>query len=341
MKNILVVHTGGTFGMELGKTGNVQSKEEEYLSEIGKRVPELSQLAKVDVKVLFNFDSSDVKETEWTLLAQTIVNAWETYDGFVIVHGTDTMAYSACALSYFLPGLTKSVVLTGSQRPLSALRSDARSNIIDAVELATYGFPEVLICFDGLVHRGTRATKYSNEMLHAFRSPNMGPMAHFGVHFRIKNKKARQPIPPLARSRPYCDTRIETQVISLDTLPSQVLPQELLQSLVSSARGLVLRGFGSGNLPLRTSCWTQLCQMARDANVPVVIGSQCPSGVVSLAAYENGRQFKELGALSAFDMTLEATTLKLMVMLGRKVEKSHWQEFLATPLAGEVTKGDN
>jgi L-asparaginase len=310
----------------------------EYLDAIARRVPEVAILANIEVRVLCNLDSSDVGHAQWALLAKTIHDEYENFEGFVIVHGTDTLAFTACALAYFLPGLTKTIVLTGSQRPLSELRTDARANLIDAVELAASGIPEVLVCFDGLVHRGTRTTKYSNEHLRAFRSPNAQPLGAFGVHFRIRKRLARKPLPRLARSKPGLDIRVDTSVVTLDACPGAGLPSEVADALVSSSKGLVLKGFGSGNLPLEGG-WLRLCEKAFASKKPVVMATQCLAGRVSLDAYENGRAFRDVGVVSGGDMTSEALTLKLMVWLGRGLPFDSRHEFFHTPLAMECDAG--
>jgi L-asparaginase len=344
---ILLLHTGGTFGMELqveegNKPGRTRRGPTEYLSALSRRVPELERLAAIDVRVLFNLDSSDLGPEQWRLIATSIVEAWDDFDGFVVVHGTDTMAFTACALAFFLSGLTKPVVLTGSQRPLSELRSDARTNLIDAVELAASGIPEVLVCFDGLVHRGARATKYSNEHLQAFRSPNSGPLGAFGVHFRLSRKRARRPLPRLARTPPLLDTRVGDGVVSLDALPGCSLPARVREAVVASARGIVLRGFGAGNLPMdEVLGWLDLCEAATAAGVPVVMSTQCLAGRVSLDAYENGRAFRDRGVIPGDDMTFEALSLKLMVFLGRAVPFAARHEFFKTPLALETSGEGN
>lgn len=339
---LLLLHTGGTFGMALDPHSTQARTElqkdaahaEHYLSALTSRVPEIAQLADIEVRVLFNLDSSDVGAPQWALLARTIHEEYDNFDGFVVVHGTDTMAYTACALAYFLPGLTKTIVLTGSQRPLSEHRTDARANLIDAVELAASGIPEVLVCFDGLVHRGTRTTKYSNEHLRAFRSPNAQPLGAFGVHFRIRKRLARKPIPRFARARPSLDTRVDTAVVTLDASPGASLPPELVHTVVSCAKGIVLRGFGSGNLPLELG-WRPLCEHALREKKPVIMSTQCLAGRVSLEAYENGRVFGDLGVISGIDMTWEALTLKLMVWLGRGLPFESRHAFFKTPLALE------
>ena len=347
LSRILLLHTGGTFGMTLDEHGAAAAAEvavgpdaavgESYLETLKQRIPELEGLARIEVRVLCNLDSSDVGPAQWELIARAIEDAWEAFDGFVVVHGTDTLAFTACALSFFLAGLTKTVVLTGSQRPLAELRTDARANLIDSVELAATGIPEVLVCFDGLVHRGTRATKYSNEHMHAFRSPNASPLGHLGVHFRVRRRLARKPLPPLARTRPLINSAVNTRVTCLDAAPGMAPEAALSDALLSASDGLVLKGFGVGNLPLRAPGWLALCEKARAREIPVVMSTQCLAGRISLEAYPNGRAFGNADVIGGGDMTFEAITLKLMVMLGRRIPFERRHEFFRTPLALELS----
>jgi L-asparaginase len=335
-KRVLLLHTGGTFGMQVdANTQQVQPSHGAYLSDLLKRVPDLEHLADLELVVLCNLDSSDMRFAVWKNLAETIEANWERFDGFVVVHGTDTMAYTSSALSFFMKGITKPVVLTGSQRPLSVLRSDARANIIDAVELATLGIPEIMICFDSKVHRGTRVTKYSSEHMQAFRSYNAPSIGSYGVHFRVNKRLLRQRATVSRTARPVLDCRANDNIIALDCVPGMNLSHPLIEAIVSSVDGIVIRGFGSGNLPINDSSWIDLCERALVRKVPVVMATQCGAGMVSLTAYENGRAFVERGVISAHDMSFESLTVKLMVMLGRGVPFEERHAFFATPLANE------
>ena len=340
-QNILILHTGGTFGMvsdEMNRHSFApHATSTSYLQNLCHKVPEIEEIANIQVEVLFNVDSSHVNPGHWETMAKTILENWDRYDGFVIIHGTDTLAYTSSALAFFLTHLTKTVVLTGSQRPLSQRRNDARANLIDSVELACTGIPEVLVCFDGLVHRGVRVTKESNEHLHAFVSPNVPPLAEFGVHFRIRKSQVRPHIPPFSRILPNVDTRVCSKIAALTAVPGIEFSRRVCEALVQDFQGLVVIGFGSGNLSLEPKGFLQLAQVALEAQVPVVMASQCKSGMVLLDSYDSGRRFSELGVVSSRDMTLEATSLKLMILLGRGIPFAQRSEFFATPLANELT----
>ncbi|KAB8033238.1 asparaginase [Fluviispira multicolorata] len=336
-KRVLIYHTGGTFGMALGDTLAAQKQSPHFLEDLLQRVPELPSLAKIELRILCNIDSSDANQKLWCLLANAIQEDWNDFDGFVIIHGTDTMAFSATALAFILQGLTKSIVFTGSQRPISAMRSDARVNIIDAVELATRGIPEVMVCFDSEIHRATRVTKYSNEHLYAFKSYNAPVIGSLGVNFKIKRKILNSIIPFAKRHMPVVNTNSNSNIASLLCVPGVMPSDSFIESLLNSIEGLIVQGFGSGNLPVTEKNWLNLCQKALLKKIPVVMSTQCESGAVSLDLYENGRIFSDLGVISALDMTFEAASVKLMIMLGRKISFEKRHEFFATPLAFECT----
>jgi L-asparaginase len=335
-KRVLILHTGGTFGMMLNESGEAErNTNDDSLTHLLSYVPELNRLATLELKVLCNIDSSDCTPDLWQLLAETIEKNWAAADGFVIIHGTDTMAFSASALSFFLSDLTKPIVFTGSQRPLSELRNDARSNILDAVELATLGIPEVMILFDGTVYRGTRATKFSNEHLQAFRSHNSPILGSFGVNLRLNSKLTKQVVAGSSTQSPTIDSRIDSKVISLNCVPGAPLPVEVVEAILSTQKGIILRGFGSGTLPAQFEDWKFLCSEALKRQIPVVVTSQCSAGEVNLDAYENGRLFLQKGVISGMDMTFESICVKLMILIGREIPFDSRNAFFTTPLAME------
>lgn len=332
---VLILHTGGTFGMSLAPNQQAARQDQTFLSSLLERVPELQAIAEIELDVLSNIDSSDVDTELWKKLANAILTHWDRFDGCVIIHGTDTMAYTASALSFFLAGLTKPVVLTGSQRPLAELRTDARANIIDAVELATTGHPEVMVCFDSVVYRGSQVTKRSSEHLHAFAAQHAAPLGHFGVHFNVNKSLIRPPVARAQRHKPSVDLRIEPNICVLDVIPGAPLPHEMIATLTAHHKGLIVRGFGVGNLPMKNSSWLDLAEIATAKEIPLVIASQCQTGTIDLQSYENGRAFAQRGAMSGHNMGLECMSLKLMIMLGREVPFQLRHEFFETPLAGE------
>ncbi|MEN9825549.1 MAG: hypothetical protein RI953_1294 [Pseudomonadota bacterium] len=337
---VLILHTGGTFAMTLDPQSQASRQETSVLDSLLSRVPELQQLAQIELEIVSNIDSSDVDSELWKKLATAIYDHWDRFDGCVIVHGTDTMAYTASALSFMLAGLTKPIVMTGSQRPLAELRTDARANIVDAVELATTGHPEVMICFDSVVYRGSRVTKRSSEHLHAFAAQHSAPLGHFGVHFTVNKNLMKPAVARAQRHKPSLDLRINPSICVLDVIPGTSLAPNMIQTLVENHKGIIVRGFGVGNLPLINNCWLQLAEAATANEIPLVIASQCQTGTIDLQSYENGRAFALRGAMSGHNMGLECLSLKLMIMLGRNVPFHQRHEFFETPLSGECGEAD-
>ena len=337
MKKILILHTGGTFGMEVKDNLPSLDKSHNLLNLLVERVPELNSLAEIDVKVLCNIDSSNANYKMWASIATAIHDEWAKFDGFVIIHGTDTMAWTASALAYFLNGLTKSVVLTGAQLPLMALRNDARVNIIDAVELASYGIPEVMLCFDSKVHRATRVTKYSNEHLYAYKSYNSSLIGQFGVNFKVNQKNSSSVLPEMKRHAPTLNLKLDSNITTLISIPGVVLSQKYIDVILESTKGILIQGFGTGNLPTENESWQILCQNAFQQKIPVVMSTQCDSGYVDLNLYDNSRVFANLGVISALDMSFESASIKLMILIGRQIPFEQRHQFFSTPLAFECS----
>jgi L-asparaginase len=249
----------------------------------------------------------------WVELAATVHEALPRYDGFVIVHGTDTMAYTASALAFLLPGLDRTVAITGSQRPLADVRTDARANLVDACHLATLGIPEVGIAFGSCLLRGCRATKLDAWGMNAFGSPTCAPLAELGLSVRIApHVLAPRPVAPF-------DPRIEPRVLAVRTFPG-LEPRLLHGALGAGMRGLVIEAFGAGNVPQLENSLIPVVEDAGARDVPVVIVSQTAKGGVDLARYEGGAAACAAGAIGAGDMTPEAALAKLMITIGRADE---------------------
>jgi L-asparaginase len=330
VKRVLVLHTGGTLGMSSRRPAPLSP--DTYAHQILSRVPELAALAEVDTRILCNLDSSDIGPDEWTALADEIARARAGADGIVVVHGTDTMAYTAAALSFALGGLDRPVVLTGSQRPLGEIRSDARRNLVDAVDLATRDIPEVGVCFDGRLLRGNRATKGDAWSYSAFASPNCDPLARLGLDVQIA-PHVRRPTAPFS-----VDARFDARVAVSYVTPG--MPPELLERLGDAGtRGVVLAAFGVGNVPLRARSVAQAVRRLVDGGVTVLVVTQAHAGAVDLALYENGACLRDAGALSGEDMGVEAAVAKLMHALARFPDDATARAaYLVSDVAGE--RGD-
>lgn len=274
-------------------------------------MPELDRIARYDVKTLFLEDSSDLQPEHWNKIAQYILDHYPLYDGFVIVHGTDTMAFTASYLSFAFSNLSKPIVLTGSQIPLQNVRSDARRNLINAVELACSSCNEVGICFNDRFLRGNRSTKMSIGDFDAFASPNYPPLAEIGLTIQF-NQRYTTVQAPIA-----LQTRYDPRIYIVKLFPG--MPTAYLSPLVDTdIRCVIIEAFGSGNAPTHPphSILPIVEQMIRSGKW-VIVTSQAPYDSVDLTNYQNARCLAEAGAISAGDMTIEATVTKMMLLLGK------------------------
>lgn len=294
-------------------------------------VPQLSQLADVEVEQLFQLDSGDLQPSHWLAIARAVHAALARDDlaGVVITHGTDTMAYTASALAFLLGPLPKPVVLTGSQRPLADLRTDARGNLVDAVIGATLPVPEVAIAFGSHILRGCRALKRDAWAFDAFASPACAPLVDFGIGVNVA-PHVRRP----GSLRPL-DERLDARVLAVRLFPG-LDPRLVIGAIRTGVRGLVLEAYGTGNLPsLSGSSLMPAIEEARARDVPVVVVSQCPRGHVELLRYEGGAAAARAGAIDGGDMTVEAAVAKLMIGLGRYERLDDLRAFLLADVAGE------
>ncbi len=272
-------------------------------------VPEITGLADIDVKIIFNVDSSDIGIPQWNDLTQVIFENLDTYDGFVIVHGTDTMVYTAAALSFSLRNLNKPVILTGAQRPLSKLRNDARSNLIDALETATKEIPEVLIVFGQRILRGNRAKKLSISRYDAFDTPNYPYLGRIGVDIQLYENMLKPPTDPCRYIEGFSD---EVAVISVH--PS-LNPSIYLPLLKGNTRAFIVLGFGAGNLPNLNSDWVPFIEKAVLSGRTVALASHSAWGRVNLELYASAKRAQDVGAVGIGSMTVEAAYVKLQKIL--------------------------
>ena len=295
-------------------------------------IPELSEIAEINIKPLFFEDSSDINRKHWKKLAEQIEREYDRYDGFVILHGTDTMAYTASALSFALQQLSKPVILTGSQVPMSNIRSDARRNLINAVEMATMNLPEVAICFNDFVYRGNRSTKMSIGDFDAFSSPNYPPLAEIGLKIELSNS-VRSTSDALEVYTGFSD-----RVFLLKIFPN-LNPGFLDQLEFGDTRALLVEAFGSGNFPIKgKQSLLPFFKKCVDQNILLIFNSQAAYDSVELQNYESGRKALQLGALSAKDMTTEAALTKTMHLLERYDQNEAVKEHFQRNIVGEMTE---
>jgi L-asparaginase len=332
MKRVLIIQTGGTILMQSDarRPGPVTADSGLAKDFLLREIPELAQIADISIVNPFYLDSSNMGPDHWCSLANCIAETYHRYDGFVVLHGTDTMAYSASALSFALRPLTKPIILTGSQVPLTTLRSDAHRNLINAVEIATMDIAEVAICFDDRLFRGNRASKMSIGDFDAFASPNLPPLANIGLQISLSDK-----IRPKGTTF-HNTARFEPKVYILKLFPGldPTLPELLLQS---NMRGLLIEGFGSGNFPTTANqSIVPFLEKALSKGIIIAICSQAPFDSIDLSKYESGRIAESMGILSAGSMTIEASITKMMYLLAHHHQPEMVKSQFVTDLAGEL-----
>ena len=305
-RTVTLIHTGGTLGMGPGADSGPLAPGPS-LDRILEQVPELEQLARLRLVVAFNQDSTTLEPENILTLARIVREQACLCDGFVLIHGTDTMAYTASVLGFLLADLGKPVVLTGAQRPLAYIRSDARGNLVDAVTLAARGIAEVGICFGDHWLRGVAADKVSVHRYEAFESPNLPPLAELGLNIQIHPHAGAFPRQVPAAVGLAMESAIELRI------PFPGMPWRPADP---GTRGVLIQGYGAGNLPMgRPDLQALFAHCARQA-VPVVITSQCLSGGADLETYELGAMARDLGAISGGLHTRWAALAKLALTLG-------------------------
>lgn len=337
---VLLIYTGGTIGM--GKHPDTGALEPLDFNHLVLSMPEFQLIpVKIDVrKFVPPIDSSDMDPMRWAELVGIISNNYDDYDGFVILHGTDTMAYTASALSFMLENLTKPVVLTGSQLPIGELRTDGKENMMTAIELASMKgpdgrpvVPEVSIFFNGKLLRGNRSTKMNAEGFFAFDSFNYPHLCDVGVNFTFHNHHILQP----DYSRPMVPhLKMDQNVVVFSLFPG--IQDTILQHVIDSPhlRGIVMRSYGSGNAP-QNPWLMRLLDKAAHRGINIVNISQCLTGAVEMGRYDTGFQLKLAHVISGHDSTVEAAVTKLMYLQGRYADNEVVREKMQESLAGEIT----
>lgn len=343
---VLIIYTGGTIGMQRDKNGTLVPFD---FNNVRSVFPSMRNLdVDTDIVTMTPIDSSNVSPVVWKQVAGIIREHYDAYNGFVVLHGTDTMSYSASALSFTLENLRKPVVFTGSQIPMGVLRTDGRENLITAIEIAAAernglpAVPEVSLYFQNRLFRGNRSSKLSSDELSAFDSRNYPPLATVGVNITYNTPYISYPEGWGYRN--YIDMGLvvndsfDDNVAVLKLFPG--ITERTLRALLSAEglKGVVLESFGAGNAPT-TSWFLDTIRDAIDRGVTFLNITQCHGGKVEMDLYETGKRLQEAGVASGYDMTTEAAVTKLMWLLGQEMERDEILDRLRTPLRGEFSQG--
>ncbi len=337
-KKICLIHAGGTIGMINSADG--YKPKEGYIQTLFEQIKDLKNecMPKYDFYEMSPLlDSSDMTVGEWNRIGQLINDKYHSYDGFVVLHGTDTMAYTASALSFMLENLDKPIILTGSQIPLCEIRSDGLDNLITSLLIASQGIVrEVCLYFGGKLLRGNRATKMSADGMRAFSSPNCPPLAEAGISISYMSYP---PLPKNSGNFNFCPF-IDVPIGVLKIFPGIRFP--LFEGVMTEKlKGIVLETFGAGNIPSDNGSLLPIIKKAFESGSVVAVCSQCPKGTVSLGIYETSSSLKKAGAVCGYDMTTEATVAKLYYLFSKNYSKEEIKTKLEENLRGELTSTTN
>ena len=341
--SILLIYTGGTIGMiENPETGVLESFNFQQMKD---NMPELKKLGYAVSTIQFDpaMDSSEMGPESWMKIVKIIADNYQLYDGFVVLHGTDTMSFTASALSFMLENLSKPVIFTGSQLPIGMLRTDGKENLITAIEIAAAKengvpvVPEVCIFFENDLLRGNRTSKINADNFNAFRSYNYPPLAHAGIYIKYDTGQVYHPVSRKPLKPHYL---LDRNIAVLKLFPG-ISPQVVESILnIPGLKGVVMETFGSGNAP----CYDWFLTMLKEAvsrGIVIVNVTQCSAGSVEMHRYETGHKLLEAGVISGFDSTTESAVTKLMFLFGHGLTPEEVKDHMNCSLIGEVTIPDS
>jgi L-asparaginase len=327
-KKVLLIHTGGTLGMV---KGNPSLQPSVINENVWKFVPELKELADLESAFIYNIDSANLNIENINKILACLEENYNKFDGFVVIHGTDTMAFSASAISFMIENNKKPIVFTGSQKPLRQIRTDARINLINSVEFATMDIPEVTICFNSMLYRANRAKKINVDHFGAFESPNYPPLAEVGVNIDLNKKYIEK-----ANNKKTEFTYLKKSNLCVVKLFPGINIEPYLNIFKNhQPDAVIVEAYAAGNFPVLENSFIPFLKTMNENNVPVFVVSQCLIGGVDLSLYQCGQLAMEEGAVGCFDMTFEAAVSKLFYLLSK--DKDSVKVKMKENIAGEIS----
>jgi L-asparaginase len=329
---VLVLFCGGTLIMKENRSGAlVVSKKDEAIQLLLDLEPRIQEIAILKVHYVDNIDSTNMSPKVWDKIAKVIHDSYEDYDGFVITHGTDTMAFTASALSFVLGDLGKPVCITGSQIPASRVASDARRNFVNSIRLATLEKAGVMLVFDEDIILGARSSKVSESKLDAFRPINCGLHGEIRIDIRFSDDAKDRHDRPLQYQPGF-----ESHIAVFNLFPGFSADQVMKHAIEArEVKAIILRGYGSGNISYE---YLPALKLAQEKKIPVVVGTQCWEGATMMHLYDVGQQALDHGVIQAYDMSVECMTTKLMWVLKHAESYEKVREMMHTNYTGEINK---